>query len=183
MAGKTAKCIAGLLAASALLLGEAARAQEAVDAWKLHLGKEFPGAHGNIYAAPGGDGVCLEGFFGAGGNYVAMIKSLNPPLELKEIRLKVKSADVNGIVIRITDSTGQTHSQLLNMKEGSDWQTISVKKFADGGNSNSWGGANDGKWHGPAKSVALLVDKSKLKSQESPKGVLQLSKMELIPAP
>jgi len=170
--------LSALIAASALLAGSA-EAQGSAEDWKLSLGKEFPGAHGNIFQAPDGAGVCLEGFFGNGGNYVAMLLPLKQPVDAKALKFDVKTADLAGLVIRITDSTGQCHAQHVALKDTSDWQTVTLKSLHQGEGANSWGGAADGKWHGPAKSVAILVDKKDSKYPDSMKGLIQVDKLEL----
>lgn len=85
------KIIIGLLLINMFCVGMLP-AQNA-DEWQLSLGKEFPGAQGNVFQSRNNDGVCLEGYFRQGGNYVAMILPFKKPLNFKEILIKLKSAD------------------------------------------------------------------------------------------
>ncbi|MBB6673447.1 OmpL47-type beta-barrel domain-containing protein [Cohnella nanjingensis] len=64
--------------------------------------------------------------------------------------------------IRLTDSTGQAHQQLLSIPSSSNWQSFTVTPFNAGTGYIHYGGKNDGVWHGPVKQVELIMDKARL---------------------
>ena len=140
-----------------------------IDGWTFSLGKEFPpGAEGNLWIADkAGENncgaVCLQGNFSNGGNYVAMMKHFTPPLDIKNMLVKVKSADLSDIIIRLTDNTGQVHQQKVPLKNTDEWQVVAVEDCAGKIPMVSWGGAQDKKWHKPAKAVSIIIDKGSVK--------------------
>lgn len=150
---------------------------EGTNGWTLSLGKEFPGAQGNFVAVPG-DGengaaaAWIEGAFGAGGVYTAIVKPLKPPLPFKELRVKLKTSDFRALTIRLQDSSGQCHQQTLKLKATANWQTVTVSKPAGGDQDIHWGGAKDAKWHGPLCGVSLVLDKKDLTDETTVGGVL-----------
>ncbi len=150
--------------------------------WEFSIGAEFPGAVGNLWRAEGegasGNGAaCLLGDFRRGGNYVGMRRSFSEPVDAKRVSLRLKTGDLTCLIFRICDSTGQTFQKRLDLKGVSGWQTIEFGDFADG--ASSWGGAKDGKWHAPAKSMQLILDRGNLKDSANPKGSLLVESVEL----
>ena len=137
------------------------------DGWTFNIGKEFKGAQGNFAVleglGPDSGGVAyLEGAFGKGGAYVAIDRKLETAIPFKTLKFKLKSFDLESVTIRLTDSTGQVHQQVLSLKNSSDWQMVEVKSYKGSGYV-SWGGAKDGKWHDPLCGVSLLLEHSGLK--------------------
>ncbi|RIQ21460.1 sugar-binding protein [Jiangella rhizosphaerae] len=135
--------------------------ETAGDGWGLNLGAEFPGAQGSFTvdatdAVSGSSSGVLSGDFTGGGNYVQVRKSIS--LDAVGLSFQAKTDDVTGLGLRLVDSTGQTHQQRLALTPGG-WQRITVTDFAGGSGYLHYGGANDGVWHGPATSVAFIIDK------------------------
>ncbi|WP_432989432.1 hypothetical protein [Dactylosporangium sp. CA-233914] len=81
-----------------------------------------------------------------------------PSLDLRQLDLSVRSAELTGLVLRLVDATGQAHQQTLTLNRGTQWQKLSVSTFAGGAQYVHWGGANDGIWHGPLTQISLLID-------------------------
>src|SRR5260370_20853262 len=85
----------------------------------------------------------------------------------REIPLWVRNPDGARLTIRLSDASGQTHQLAFKLETGPDWQHIIVpleRFFARRGQADavttvakyeSWGGAKDGRWHGPAKALYL----------------------------
>jgi len=133
--------------------------------WAFIGGEEFPGAKGSLTldstVAHRGSGSCkLSADFSAGGAYVGTWRDLTPlkGQELSEIRLWVKSNGATRLGIRLADSSEQCHQSSLALKPTSEWQEL-VLRIRDLVGGEHWGGANDGRWHGPAKGFGLNVDK------------------------
>ena len=152
--------------------------------WEFSLGKEFPGAQGNFWRdeKEGSDGkgaACLLGDFSGGGAYVAMNRGFSEKLDVKAVEISFKTSDISGIVFRISDSSGQTFQQHLDLKESDTWQTVKVTDVVGKQGAGHWGGANDGQWHGPATGMSLILDKGRLKSPDSGKGTLVVEKVVL----
>ncbi|MET7336902.1 sugar-binding protein [Nonomuraea sp. NPDC005650] len=87
-----------------------------------------------------------------------------PSIDVRSLSFALRSTQLKGVVVRMTDSTGQAHQQTLPLIPGSGWQNVTVSNFAPAGAAEyiHWGGANDGVWHGPLKNLSLLVDAFRL---------------------
>ncbi len=160
------------------------------DGWELYLGKEFPGAEGNLWreekeGVQGAGAASLEGNFSSGGNYVSMNKTFSEAQNVKELTLQVKTQDLTNIVLRLIDSTNQTFQVKIPLKDSPEWQTVTlaVKDLVAGKIMASWGGAGDGNWAGPAKGMSIVLDKGFLKVKENKKGSMMIDKVELKVAP
>ncbi|MGW0227180.1 sugar-binding protein [Actinopolymorpha singaporensis] len=135
------------------------------EGWHLGLGAEFPGAKGS-FDYDGTDhqeGVrsgVLTGDFAGGGNYVDISRTVG--LDATALHLWARSTDLSGIVVRVFDSTGQAHQQRLQLTADGSWQQLAATRFDGGQNYSHFGGANDGRWHGPATKVSLILDKGLL---------------------
>lgn len=149
----------------------------AFDAWSLTLGREFPGAHGNLWQTPWG--ASFVGEFWNGGAYVSIIRAFAEPVDVKSVTLEIQAPQVATLGFRITDSTGQTFQQRLSLQATTNWQRVVIQDLVGKQEANSWGGAKDGKWHGPAKSIALLLDKSALRDRDLKQGKINLKTVEL----
>ncbi len=166
--------VAGL--AGLALVGRCAAQQEAtlmVSGFEVEAlgfdfvpGNEFPGARGSLTAdtstARGGKAsACLAGDFTDGGAYVGVWTNLPDQggKNLAEVRLWVKTTDVSSLGVRIVDSTGQCHqSQAPALVADGEWHEV-VLPLAGLVGGEHWGGANDGKWHGPAKGFGVNLGK------------------------
>ena len=162
-----------------LLLGATARAQQVIslmtpkEAWSFNNGAEFPGATGALTvdaaARPeGGDSLKLVGDFTKGGKYVQAGRKIDK-VDIRELSLWVRNPDGARITLRLNDASGQTHQIALRLEATPDWQRVvfPVERFfarrgqADAVTSvlkyESWGGAKDGRWHGPATALYILL--------------------------
>jgi hypothetical protein len=132
--------------------------------WTFDNGQEFPGAKGSLTVVKEGpqEGQsCLKlaGDFTGGGAYVQTIRDLKA-VEMKDlaaIKLKVKSQTTKKISIRLLDSTGQCHQRGgVEIEADGKWHDLAIKPAEVAGGEH-WAGANDGKWHGPAALVAIII--------------------------
>ena len=130
--------------------------------WIFRRGDEFgPGVQGNFKVIKfEGDAVgCLTGDFTKGGVYVAVYKHLPPRVNLKTMTITLKAQGLHAAKIQITDSTGQTFQHKFSISRPDEWNEIKLNspQFPE-----FWGGAKDGKWHGPVKTIGLILDKGGL---------------------
>jgi len=100
----------------------------------------------------------LHGDFSGGGNYVEMQRTI-PALDAREFRCWVRVKNANYLLLRVVDSEGQSHQQRLATTASDDWAELVVTNFAGGTSYGHWGGANDGVWRGPMKTLSLLIEK------------------------
>lgn len=132
--------------------------------WTFDNGQEFPGAKGSLSVVKEGpqegqNCLKLAGDFAGGGAYVQTIRDLKAVdmKDLAAIRLKVKSDNTKAISVRLIDSTGQCHQRGgVEIVADGKWHDLALKPAEVAGGEH-WGGANDGKWHGPATLVALII--------------------------
>jgi len=163
--------------------------------WTFYNGSEFPGAKGSLTMdeASGRDSrksLKLIGDFTGGGGYVQAGKVFKTPIELSELSFWLKNPQASKVTLRLGDASGQTHQIVLKTNETDDWQQIvlPIERFftrrgqADAVTSvvkyESWGGAKDGKWHGPARALYILLGKRDKQVQ-----TLWLSDVNLVPKP
>jgi len=141
--------------------------------WDFGNGPEFPGATGSLTVERAGDQpeALLKGDFTEGGNYVQMARPLDD-LNIHTLRFDYQSLGADSLTMRIIDASGQCHQLRLNVKDTDGWQTVMfpLQKFFENKGKpgmvtsvakyENWGGANDSKWHGPAKLLVLLAGRS-----------------------
>ncbi|OWK46532.1 hypothetical protein [Fimbriiglobus ruber] len=141
--------------------------------WRFTRGEEFPGAKGSFTVVkdqPAAGQSCLKlaGDFTKGGAYVAAVKNLRE-LDVKDVaavRMKVKSDNATRIGVQLVDGSGQTHQAPRPITADGQWHDLTIKPTEIAGGEH-WGGANDGKWHGPLSQIALSVsDKSDEKTKQ-----------------
>lgn len=138
--------------------------ESAAEGWSFYPGSEFPGATGSLAldattAAAGTQSAKLSANFSGGGNYVAIQRTM-VPINLSALSLSVRSSQLSGLGLRLTDATGQVHQQRLPVS--TSWQQLTVTRFDGGSGYLHFGGADDGIWHGPAKSIMLTLDRSEI---------------------
>ncbi len=143
--------------------------------WTFDNGREFKGATGTLTADPdnkhdGHASLKLAGDFTAGGMYVQAGKKLDK-LDFREISLWVKNPDSDTFTLRLGDASGQTHQIVLRTEPGDQWQQVTLpleKFFKSRGQADavtnvakyeSWGGAKDSNWHGPATGIYIITGK------------------------
>ncbi len=133
--------------------------------WSLNLGQEFPGAQGSLSAekdqpAVGQSALKLAADFSKGGAYIDAGKDLPQDIqELQAIRCRIMTREATGFGIRLIDSSDQCHqARGPALKPDGNWQDVEILPGKVVGGEH-WGGANDGQWHGPAKSVHILIGK------------------------
>jgi hypothetical protein len=141
--------------------------------WRFNNGQEFPGATGALTldeetARDGKPSLKLEGDFTGGGGYVEAGRDI-PDVDIRNLSLWVKNPNSDHFTMRLNDASGQTHQINLKTEQSTDWQLIDLpleRFFARRGQADavtsiakyeSWGGAKDGNWHGPAKAIYLLL--------------------------
>ena len=151
-------------------------------AWGLNLGEEFPGAHGSLQrdqnAAHGGKhSLHLTADFSKGGAYVGARRQFSssamPIRDVKVIRFWMKAENATAFNVGLLDSSGQFHQKkgvAAGAGNRNDWQefSLAVSKIAGG---EHWGGANDGRWHGPPREISLNVEKGELADSAKPASV------------
>ncbi len=138
--------------------------EQGITGWGFHPGTEFPGAKGEQThdAAVGRDGkgaLKIAADFTSGGSYVSSAKTIPAGSDFKEVRLWLKSDNAVHIGIRVGDGTDQCHQMPIMIKATKEWQEV-VLTFEKLAGRESWGGAADRKWHGPAKWFAICVSKT-----------------------
>ncbi|MGW6195598.1 glycosyl hydrolase [Kribbella sp. NPDC055110] len=140
--------------------------ESAAEGWSFYPGSEFPGATGSLAldatsAAAGTQSAKLSGDFSGGGNYVA-VQRTTVPVDLTAISLSVRTSQLSALGLRLTDATGQVHQQRLTLSGSTAWQQLTVTRFDGGSGYLHFGGADDGIWHGPAKSIMVTLDRSSI---------------------
>jgi len=169
-----------LVAAQVSLL----RAQESVSlldekdptkGWTFNNGQEFPGATGGIsvdkeVGRNGKPSLKLTGDFTKGGVYVDAGKKFDP-VDIRELSLWLRNPENERLTLRIIDATGQCHQIALKTDKSDEWQNVVLpleRFFTRRGQADavqnvakyeSWGGAKDGKWHGPATALYIVTGK------------------------
>lgn len=93
----------------------------------------------------------------AGGD-AEMFRDL-PAIDATGLRFAARSSDIDELVLRLTDDTGQVHFQSVPVESDGEWHLITrtVEDLVDGPNSGHYGGDDDGVWHGPARQLSFLV--------------------------
>lgn len=145
--------IAILVSCFFMALGLSASADPNPMPWRFVNGSEFKGATGSL-SEESGDFV-LKGNFTGGGSYVAMIHTLNSPLNslmLASFRIKTAARQV---AVRFIDAKDQTHQHFVPLSgDGASFQRVTVR--AMGSLQHHWGGPNDGRLQLPVKTVLIV---------------------------
>lgn len=133
--------------------------------WKFTNGPEFKGAKGSLAVVAdeptaGATSLKLSGDFTGGGAYVAMNRRM-PELDASDVtafRMKLKG-NAASVSIQLVDSAGQTHQRKgLKLAADDAWHDFAIAPQEIAGGEH-WGGPNDGKWHGPPRTVQLALTK------------------------
>ena len=76
----------------------------------------------------------------------------------------VKAKGLTSLGVRFNDSSGQCHQKTdVKLADTSDWQPL-VLRPGDIAGGEHWGGADDGKWHGPITGFGINIGKNTLPS-------------------
>ena len=157
------------------------------EGWTYVPGWEFPGAKGGLtldsgMARNGKRSYKLQADLTKGA-YVGIWRDLASldGRDFREIRLWVKAENVARIGVRINDSSDQCHQKNgIPLAATKDWQEL-VIKVSDLVGSEHWSGANDGKWHGPAKGFGLNIGKDSFSAEDSRRGSIHIDDVEVVP--
>ena len=131
------------------------------DEWVLGLGPEYPGADGvaaldRTQPHDGAASLRVAVDFSNGGRYVQLAHRFEG-LPLKSLGGWVRGDGIAGLGFRVVDSSGQVfQSHHIHFKDKAGWQKLSVE-LHDLLGAEHWGGANDGAWHGPLKSLSFMI--------------------------
>lgn len=138
--------------------------------WRYYGGFEFKGAKGSAQAIPnvGVDGSgCLRisGDFAQGGFYVGAQCQLRPFLPATGVRFMVRSSQIDRVMVRATDFTGQTHQLHAAFPADGQWHELTIQPLNQGERYGHFGGSiNDGSWHSPMRSLFIGFDKKAILS-------------------
>ncbi len=141
--------------------------------WTFSNGAEFPGATGSLAMdatarREGRDSLKLVGDFTKGGKYVLTGRKIDH-VDIGELSMWLRYPNAEHLTMRINDASNQTHQISVKLEPSEDWQHIVLplqQFFARRGQADavttvtryeSWGGAKDGKWHGPATALYILI--------------------------
>ena len=164
-----------LLSAFLLAFLNLAAAPLSVKSWTFNNGPEYPGATGSLKSDFARNTLSLTGNFTKGGVYVAAFHRFEKPLELQELRFRVKSNAVQ-MAVRFDDAEGQTHQHFLPLSgDSSVWQCIEVP--VTGSFKHHWGGKNDGVLRGAIKRIDLVVSIGGFPNEQ---GILCVSDLQTV---
>ena len=157
--------------------------------WTYIDGREFPGAKGSLAldaaeAHGGKRSYKLQADFSGGGAYVGVWRDLGQlkGRDVNELRLWVKAVNVTSVGVRLSDDTDQIHqTKGVKLAATADWQQV-VLKISDLVGGEHWGGAADGKWHGPLKAFGLNIGKDSLAAGAT-HGSVNIDDVEAVPGP
>jgi len=163
--------------------------------WAFGDGPEFPGAKGELVVDDAVEparrpALRLRGDFRGGGNYVQAGIGL-PEKDIEALSLRIKAPGAEQVTLRLVDASDQCHQLKLRLKKADGWQSVYLplaELFRRMGTASSlpvvaryekWGGANDGKWHGPGKGLYVLLGRGTF--PDGAPGALWLSDVRLVP--
>jgi hypothetical protein len=108
-------------------------------------------------------------------------KVLNLRRELRAVRFWVRSGEASGLTVRLVDDTGQAHQQRPVFQANGQWQLVELTTFDKGRGYERWGGANDGKFHWPAREIAFSLEKGNLGGKAA--GTIWIDDVEAVADP
>lgn len=172
--------------------------KDSSEGWTFNNGREFPGATGTLTVDAdakheGHDSLKLVGDFTKGGGYVQVGRKIDN-VDIRELSMWVRNPDAERFTLRLNDASGQTHQIVVKTERAADWQHIVLpieKFFARRGEADavtsiakyeSWGGAKDGQWHGPATAIYLLLTNPR-DDRENKVHSLWLNEVSILPRP
>ncbi len=139
---------------------------QSIDLWELNFGMEFPGANGQFLRdtsemKSGTYSGKISADFNNGGKYISLGRDL-PSVSMKKLEFWVKTADMNGLSLRIKDGSGQVHQQKIPLTPNGQWSKVELLKFNGGKDYFSFGGPQDKIWHDPVQRIEFLVEQSSM---------------------
>lgn len=146
-------------------------ADQPAGGWRIGLGKEFPGARGELRFAEqrfeGRPVLELDADFSDGGKYIEAATDLpNVPIDAVSFWLSAP-VGADTIVMRLIDGSGQVHQFRLKISDRGGWQKIDFplrRYFKTVGTPDAirgvaqyekWSGANDSRWHQPGRYLTI----------------------------
>ncbi|XEC96257.1 glycosyl hydrolase [Paenibacillus tarimensis] len=138
--------------------------ETSVNKWSYGYGDE-PGVQGSFETISGAGyqgtkAGQLSADFSNGSSYVKMMHSPNE-MDILQLAFWVKTQDAKAVALRTIDATGQTFQHRFRLEDTGDWQQITVDKMKS---DHYWGGAGDGRWHGPTKEIQFILNRNDIKS-------------------
>lgn len=73
-----------------------------------------------------------------------------------QFSFRVRSRGAQRIGVRFQDATGQEFMTRYPVSPDNQWNQIVIRRFGEG--EQSWGGADDKKWHAPCKAIAFVLE-------------------------
>lgn len=134
--------------------------EEGLDSW-THFGAE--GGSSTLTRttddARTGQGAASLGIDVEGGGFVAMERNVaDQELAAESISLSVRSDVVTDMWVRVVDDTNQTIQQRVTLDPTTDgWQDVELSLLELAPGSNHWGGAADGVFHPPLRTINVNV--------------------------
>lgn len=145
--------------------------------WAFYPGYEFPGAKGNrrLESMEGRNALVVSYDFTGGGAYVMAGAPVTIEEGAREITFAVKADRPLKIMVRLEDSTKQTHQYQLLYESGSDWETLKVDLSEKP--KGSFGGPKDGVIHFPIAKFWVGVGKGQTTGEP---GEVSVSSLKVI---
>ena len=90
-------------------------------------------------------------------------------VDVRDLSMRIRNVGSDRLTLRLIDGGGQVHQIALQTEPTDEWQQVTLplqRFFDDRGTAGAvgginkyeyWGGAKDGRWHGPAKSIYILI--------------------------
>lgn len=146
--------------------------------WIFIDGAEFPGAEGSVSGdeSDGREMIAVNYDFSGGGNYVEIETKESVSEGFAELRFEARSDQNQTVVVRLVDSTDQTHQYALKYTNPSEWQNLRVELSEQA--TDHYYGADDGILHYPIKAIGFCVLASDTNKAEA--GKVEFSKIQLV---
>ena len=129
--------------------------------WSFYPGYEFPGAKGTtrLETVDGRNAVIVSYDFSGGGVYVIAGTPVDIAEGSKAISFAVRSDRELKLMVRLEDSSKQTHQYQLAYEASNEWQTLQIDLKAPP--KGFFGGPKDGVIHYPVTKLWVGVGKGK----------------------
>jgi hypothetical protein len=94
--------------------------------------------------------------------WITATKTLAWTNQLQAVRFWARSTDADRLTVCLVDATGQNHQYRPTFPADGQWHQVTLSTFESGPGYQSWGGAGDKKFHWPAQSLSLILEKNDL---------------------